>query len=96
MQSNLMLDNTLKQRLEILSQCYSSHEEANGPMLHFVNIMAQSSIIYSFTGMDVLLRGDEGKPLLAEYQSRAIDAADQIIRLAQMLTESFVFKVSLQ
>lgn len=91
-----MLDNILKQRLEILSQCYPSHEEANGPMLHFVNIMAQSSIIYSFTSMDKLLRGDEGKPLLAEYQLRAIAAADQIIKLAQTLTESFVFKVSLQ
>lgn len=89
-----MLDNILRQRLKILSQCYSSPDEASGQMIHFVNTMAQISVIYSSTGADMLLRVDEGNPMQEEYELRAIAAVDQIIKLAQVLTKSFVFKVS--
>jgi hypothetical protein len=92
--SALMLDNILRQRLKILSQCYSSPDEASGQMIHFVNTMAQISVIYSSTGADMLLRLEEGNPMQEEYELRAIAAVDQIIKLAQVLTKSFVFKVS--
>jgi hypothetical protein len=92
--SALVLDNTLRQRLTILSQYYSSPDEASGQMIHFVNTMAQISIIYSSTGADMLLRVDEGNLMQEEYELRAIAAADQMIKLAQVLTNSFVFKVS--
>lgn len=91
--SALMLDNILRQRLKILSQCYSSPDEASGQMIHFVNTMAQISVIYSSTGADMLLRVDEGNPMQEEYKLRAIAAVDQIIKLAQVLTKSFVFKI---
>jgi hypothetical protein len=92
--SALMLDNILRQRLKILSQCYSSPDEASGQMIHFVNTMVQISVIYSSTGADMLLPVDDGNPMQEEYELRAIAAVDQIIKLAQVLTKSFVFKVS--
>jgi hypothetical protein len=92
--SALMLDDILTQRLRILSQCYSSPNEASGQMIHFMNTMAQISVIYCSTSADMLLRVDEGNPMQEEYELRATAAVDQIIKLAQVLTKSFVFKVS--
>lgn len=92
--SALMLDNILRQRLKILSQCYSSPDEASGQMIHFVNTMAQISVIYSSTGADMLLQLEEGNSMQEEYEIRATEAVEQIIKLAQLLTKSFVFKVS--
>jgi hypothetical protein len=92
--SALMLDNILRQRLKILAQCYWSPDEASGQMIHFVNTMAQISVIYSSTGADMRLPVDEENPLKEEYELCATAAADQIIELAQVLTKSFVFKVS--
>ena len=92
--STLMLDNILRQRVDILSQCYPPLDESSGPMTHFVNTMAQCSIIYSCTGVDMMLRVDEGNAAMqTEYALRATTAAEHVIELAQMLTNCFVFKV---
>lgn len=63
-------------------------------MIHFVNTMAQISVIYSSTGADMRLGVDDGNPLQEEYELRATAAVEQLIHLAQVLTKSFVFKVS--
>lgn len=93
--STLMLDNILRQRVEILSQCYPPLDEASGPMSHFVSTMAQCSVIYSCTGVDMMLRLDDGNVAMqTEYRLRATTAAEHVIKLAQMLTRCFVFKVT--
>jgi hypothetical protein len=92
--STLVLDNILRQRVDILSQCYPPLDEASGPMMHFISTMAQCSIIYSCTGVDLMLRVDEGNAAMqTEYALRATTAAEHVIKLAQMLTRCFVFKV---
>jgi hypothetical protein len=94
MDPSLLLDSTLKQRLEILTHCYPAPEESNDSMLHFANVMAQSTVIYTLTGMVSVLRSYEASALWSDYQPRVLAAVDQMIKLATMLTESFVFKVS--
>ena len=90
------LDGILTKRLHVLSQYYPLPTETCDPKLLFANIMGQATVVYLCKGVEsVCGPNDAGRALLAQYQHKALTAAEQIVNLAKALTESHLFKASL-
>ncbi|KAL4812710.1 fungal-specific transcription factor domain-containing protein [Aspergillus spinulosporus] len=87
------LDNVLNNRLQILSQYYPSPAQICDPMLFFAHIMGQASVIHLYKGMESVMWAIDEGGWVVEYQRRALNAAQEIVRLAKGLTEFHFFKI---
>ncbi|KAH8690305.1 fungal-specific transcription factor domain-containing protein [Talaromyces proteolyticus] len=91
------LDGLLTERLDILSQCYPSPIESYDPLLLFVHILGQATVVYFCKAMiesaaiavDPLNKSCE----LSNYQNRALEASSTIIYFATTLRELPVSKI---
>jgi hypothetical protein len=92
------LDDLLTTRLQVLSQNYPSPTEAYDPLLLFVHILGQTTVIYFCKAMIE----SAGKPgdlsqentRLSNYQNRVLEASATIGRFAMSLRELPSSKVS--
>nr|UBX54553.1 fungal Zn(2)-Cys(6) binuclear cluster domain [Aspergillus sp.] len=87
------LDNVLNNRLQILSQYYPSPAQICDPMLSFAHIMGQASVIHLYKGMESVVWAIDEGAWVVEHQRRALNAAQEIVKLAKGLTEFHFFKV---
>lgn len=87
------LDSLLNNRLQILSQYYPSPTQICDPMLSFAHIMGQASVIHLYKGMESVVWAIDEGAWVVEYQRRALNAAQEIVKLAKGLTEFHFFKV---
>ncbi|OAA43656.1 citrinin biosynthesis transcriptional activator CtnR [Metarhizium rileyi] len=87
-------DSILSTRLQILSKCYPSPTTGYDPMLLFAHIIAQASVIYLCKEVKSMVwPSGKAMSLRTEYQQRALNAAEHIVKLAYALVEFSVFKV---
>ncbi|KID83467.1 citrinin biosynthesis transcriptional activator CtnR [Metarhizium guizhouense ARSEF 977] len=87
-------DNILSARLQILSKCYPSPTTGYDPMLLFAHVIAQASVIYLCKEVKSMVwPNGKARSLRTEYQQRALNAAEHIVKLAYALVEFSVFKV---
>lgn len=92
------LEDLLTTRLQVLSQCYPSPTEAYDPLLSFVHILGQTTVIY-FCKTMIESAGQsadlsQGNTRLSNYQNRALEASATISRFATSLRELPSSKVS--
>lgn len=92
------LDGLLTTRLQVLLQCYPSPTEAYDPLLLFTNILSQATVVYfckTITeSVEMPVDQFQGSSELSNYQSRALEASANIIRLAATLRELPFSRVS--
>jgi hypothetical protein len=87
------LDNVLANRLQILSQYYPSPAQICDPLLSFAHVMGQASVIHLYKGMESVVWAVDKEAWVVEYQRRAFNAAQEIVKMAKGLTELNLFKV---
>lgn len=84
---------TLAQRIQILSLNYAPASQQTDPMLLFVYMMAQSTVLYLYKVMkSVTTATTEKQVIMMEYQNRSIVAAGEIVTLANTLVQLSCFK----
>jgi hypothetical protein len=89
------LDAILTRRIEILSLNYPSAAEMSDPMLFFMNMLAQATVLYLCKGIEsVPWTTDEGRAMVIEYEQRSLSAAQEIINLTKALAQLSFFKAS--
>ena len=94
------LDSLLATRLQVLLQCYPSPTESYDPMLLFVNILSQATVVHFCKAMinsaEIPVENSQASSELSNYHNRALEASANIIRLATTLRELPFSKVSVQ
>lgn len=75
------LDGTLNKRLNALAVAYPAAATATDSMLLFAFMVAQTAVIYLASIIEGLGADPQSQPTVAEYQTRAIRAAQEIARL---------------
>lgn len=92
------LDEILDGRLQMLSENYAPPTQVYDPMLLFVHIMSQATILYiSQNTLRAVAwpRGPSRNDAKTKTEQRALAAADKIITLSRCLTDFHVFKASI-
>jgi hypothetical protein len=89
------LDKVLTTKLQTLSQYNPSPTEAHDPLLLFMCIIGQATIMALCQGMESNLAGvSDGGVSIVACQLRGLTAAEHIIKFAKVLTDFPVFKAS--
>lgn len=84
---------TLTQRMQILSLNYAPASKQTDPMLLFVNMIAQTTILYLYKVMkSVTPATAETQPEMMEYQHRSLAAAEEMATLTDTLVHLGCFK----
>ncbi|PYH90616.1 hypothetical protein BO71DRAFT_387257 [Aspergillus ellipticus CBS 707.79] len=89
------LDSILTEKAEaIATNCPVSSTWPVDPVHLFNNLLAQSSILYHCRALESVVGSAEGnQTLIIGSRQRALSAAEEIVRLAKMLSELSYFKV---
>ena len=84
---------TLAQRMQILSLNYAPASQQTDPMLLFVYMMAQTTVLYLYKIMkSVIPATAEKQAVMIEYQNRSVVAAGEMVILATTLVQLSCFK----
>ena len=84
---------TLTQRMQILSLSYAPASQQTDPMLLFVNMIAQTTILYLYKIMkSVTPTTVETQSEMMEYQHRSLAATEEMVTLTNTLVHLGCFK----
>ncbi|OCL02954.1 citrinin biosynthesis transcriptional activator CtnR [Glonium stellatum] len=88
------LDTILTKRVQLISLKYPSASEHIDPMLLFVNMVAQTTILYHCKIMEsISWQTDEYQTIIIGSKQRALSAAREIVSLTKILSQLSYFKI---